>query len=258
MKCGTSTLFAHLAHHPEIARPRAKEPEFFSEYQPHGLEVERYEDIWDFDRGSYRYCLEASTGYTKFPHEPHVPDRMLEFGIDPKLLYLVRDPVDRMESHFNHGLIRKRPWAYDDILAPQILNVSRYYMQLHQFLLRFPNRDRYRIVDFDELVSRPQKVVDRIVQWLGLEPFEIDVDRHANETPEPSRLEHLFWNVDLSAPLSLVPRPIKHGLKAILREHDPASRTMTGAEKEKARDHLARDIKLFGRHFDYPVEKWGF
>lgn len=258
MKCGTSTLFAHLARHPKVARSRVKEPEFFSEYQSHGVDVDRYEELWDFDPDRHRYCVEASTGYTKFPHEPHVPDRMLEANIDPKFLYAVRNPLDRMESHFNHGLTRKRPWAYEDFLEPGILNLSRYYMQIQQFLLRFPDRDRYQIVDFDELVSHPQRVVDRITRWLGLDPLEIDPDRHENKTPEPSRLEHLLWDIDLSAPLSLVPHPIKQGLKGFLRERNPVTRQMTKQEREKARGYLARDIRLFGRKFGFPVEKWGF
>lgn len=107
MKCGTTTLFAHLARHPEIAGSRVKEPEFFSEHQGHGVDVDRYEELWDFDPATHRYCVEASTGYMKYPVEMSVPDRLLEAGIEPRFLYVVRDPIDRMESQFNHGLVRR-------------------------------------------------------------------------------------------------------------------------------------------------------
>lgn len=258
MKCGTSTLFGHLADHPEIAASRVKEPEFFSENQGHGVRVGRYEELWDFDPETHRYCVEASTGYTKYPHELHVPDRMLDAGIDPKFIYVVRDPVDRMESQFNHGHVRRTDWAYDSFLEPGLLNPSRYYMQLQQYLLRFHDRGRYRIVDFDDLVSRPRAVMNGIFGWLGLEGTSARVDRHENETPDPSRLERLLADVDLSAPLALVPRPVKDGLRALLRRHDPAKKRMTDDEREKARRHLARDIRLFGETFDVPVAKWGF
>lgn len=258
MKCGTSTLFGHLADHPEIAPSRVKEPEFFSEHQAHGVDVERYGELWDFDPESHRYCVEASTGYTKYPGEFHVPDRMLEAGVRPKFVYVVRDPVDRMESQFNHGRVRRTDWAYDDFLEPDVLNLSRYYMQMQQYLLRFPDRSRYSIVDFDEMVSRPREVMDALFDWLGLETTSLRRNRHDNKTPEPSRLELLLADVDLSAPLALVPGSVKHALRTALRRHDPATERMTDEQRRRARGYLEQDIRLFGEEFDFPVEKWGF
>lgn len=258
MKCGTSTLFGHLTRHPEIVGSRTKEPEFFSEHQGHGLDVERYEDLWDFDPAEHRFCVEASTGYTKYPDEPHVPDRMREAGVDPKFIYVVRDPLDRIESHFNHGRMRRSSWAYESFLDPGLVNPSRYYMQLQQFLLRFPERDRYRIVDFDELIERPADVMDGVFRWLGLDPVPVPAALHENRSPEPSRLELLFGGVDLSAPFALLPRSIKDGLRTVIRTHAPGKRRMSGKERERAAAYLARDIGLFGETFDFPVEKWGF
>lgn len=257
MKCGTSTLFAYLARHPRIAPSRVKEPEFFSEYQGHGIDVDRYEDLWDFDPDQHRFCVEASTGYTKYPGEPHVPDRMLEAGIDPKLIYAVRHPLDRMESQFNHARIRRTDWAYDDLLDPALLNLSRYYMQMQQFLLRFPDRDRYHVVGFDDLVSCPQATMDDVFRWLGLATIDLPRDLHENRTPEPSRVELLMADVDLSDPLGLVPRSVKDRVKRFLRDSVPAKKHMTEDERDRARAYLARDIELFGETFGFPVERWG-
>lgn len=258
MKSGTTTFFAHLTSHPGVAASHVGEPEFFSEHQGHGVHVERYDDLWDYDPDMHRYCAEASTGYTKYPGEPHVPDRMLDVGIEPRFIYLVRDPIDRIESQFNHGLLRQRPWAYDDILDPALLNVSRYYMQTQQFLLRFHDRSRYRIIDFDELVTSPQAVMDGTFRWLGLDPVAIAEDRHENKTPEPSRLELLLADIDLTAPLQLIPGSIKKRLKSFLRRRSPGRRRMVDEERERAKSYLQRDIRLFGESFEFPVGKWGF
>lgn len=166
MKSGTSTFFAHLTSHPAIAGSRVSEPEYFSENQGHGIEVASYEDLWDYDPKRHRYCAEASTGYTKYPHELRVPDRIVQSGIDPRFIYLVRHPLDRMESQFNHGLIRQRPWTYDDFREPELLNLSRYYMQLQQYLMRFSDRERCRIVDFDDLVTEPRRVMEETFPCL--------------------------------------------------------------------------------------------
>lgn len=258
MKSGTSTFFSHLTSHPEVAASRVKEPEYFSEFQGHGADVDRYEELWEFDPKLHRYCAEASTGYTKYPDEPHVPDRMRDAAINPKFIYLVRDPIARMESQFNHGFLRRTPWAYDDFFDPALLDLSRYHMQLQQFLLRLPDRSRYQILDFDELVADPQRVMEHVFEWLDLEPIPIASDRRVNRAPQRSRLELLLADVDLSGPLKLVPASFKRRLKNLLRERAPASRRMTAEERERARRYLQRDIQLFGEAFDFPVEKWGF
>jgi len=65
MKCGTSSLYSYLLDHPQICPPIVKEPEFFSENQAHGVQVDNYSDLWSFDDTVHKYALEASTGYTK-------------------------------------------------------------------------------------------------------------------------------------------------------------------------------------------------
>lgn len=258
MKSGTSTFFRHLTSHPHVAASRVKEPEYFSQFQGHGLAVEVYEDLWEFDSQAHRYCAEASTGYTKYPHEPCVPDRILETGIEPRFIYVIRDPIARVESQFNHFYLRPESWAYDDFWDPGLLDPSRYHMQLQQFLLRFPDRGRYWIVDFDELIADAQSVMDRAFRWLDLEPVPVVGDRWAKTTPQPSRLELLFGNIDLSAPLKLIPGPVKTRCKDLLRARTPARRRMTDRERERARRYLRHDIVLFGKEFEFPVEKWGF
>lgn len=258
MKSGTTTFFSHLTDHPAIARSRVNEPEFFSEHQEHGVDVDHYRELWDFHPARHQYCAEASTGYTKYPHELRVPDRMREAGIQPRFIYLVRDPVDRMESHYNHGRMRQTSWEYEHFFEPGIIDPSRYFMQLQQFLLRYPERDRYRILDFDELVARPGQVMEGVYRWLGLEPVSSVEERHDNRTPERSRIELLLGNVDLSALLAVVPERIKDRAKQVLRKVAPGKKRMSVEQREKARAYLETDIRLFGREFDFPVEKWGF
>lgn len=258
MKSGTSTFFSHLASHPQVAPSRVKEPEYFSAFQGHGLDVQAYEELWEFDSDAHRYCAEASTGYTKYPHEPHVPDRIREAGIRPKFIYLVRDPVTRVESQFNHFYLRPNSWTYDGFWDPGLLDLSRYYMQLHQFLLRFPDKSRYWIVDFDELVTDAQRVMDRTFRWLGLESVSVVAERRANGAPQPSWLELQLKNIDLPHPLKRVPGPIKRWCKQLLRQRIPGRRQMTDRERERVRRYLRHDIRLFGQEFGFPVEKWGF
>jgi len=258
MKCGTSTLFEYLSLHGEIVGSKVKEPEYFSENQDHGMMVETYSDLWDYDPDKHRYCIEASTGYTKYPDEMHVPDRMLEAGIDPKFIYVVRNPFDRMESQINHGFIRRTGWSHKDFLEPGVLNLSRYYMQMQQYLTRFPDRSRYYIVDFDKLIEDPGTTVNDILRWLELQPVDLPDHFHAHKTPELSRPELLIRDLHLSRPLSIVPQTVKRTIQGVLRAHLPARKRMTRAERSQAKAHLERDIHKFAETFDFAVGKWGF
>ena len=258
MKCGTSTLFRHLAGHPEIAPSSIKEPEYFSEYQGHRTDPGDYSDLWQFDPLRHRYALEASTGYTKFPLEPHVPDRIKEAGLNPRFIYAVRDPIRRMESHFNHGHLGDHSWAPESFFDPVLLYFSSYYMQLQQFLIRFPDREKYLIVDFDELVSAPQDLVNRIYDWLGLDSHPIGAPVHRNRTPDESSVERFLRDRNLTGLTALLPSAARKKAKSWLRARASVQLRMTPSEEARVRKHLERDIRLFGESFDFPIHKWGF
>jgi hypothetical protein len=103
MKCATTSLFSYLAEHPAIAPAKIKEPEFFSRNQGHQAKLARYEDLWDFDPDIHRYAMEASTGYSKWG-ERGAAERIHAYGLRPRLVYVVRDPFARIESHYNFML----------------------------------------------------------------------------------------------------------------------------------------------------------
>ena len=60
------------------------------------MNVARYEDLWDFDPDRHRYAMEASTGYTKWG-ERGAAEQIHAYGLRPKLVYVIRDPFERIE-----------------------------------------------------------------------------------------------------------------------------------------------------------------
>ena len=47
--------------------------------------------------------MEASTGYTKFD-ERGAAEAIHAYGLRPRLIYIVRDPFERIELHYNFML----------------------------------------------------------------------------------------------------------------------------------------------------------
>src|SRR5512142_3502978 len=105
MKCATSTLHEQLAIQPGLFMSRPKEPNFFSD-------DDIYAKGWDWYRGLFEgaderaLCGESSTHYTKLPTYPHTVARIRRHLPRVKLIYIMRDPIERLISHYLHESIR--------------------------------------------------------------------------------------------------------------------------------------------------------
>ena len=258
MKAGTSTLFEILSQHPEICPSRVKEPEFFSNHQGHGVNVENYESLFDYDPSIHAVCLEASTGYSKYPIEINIPKRIKEYGLNPLFIYSVRNPFDRVESEYNFAYLNQKEWAKFEILDFNVALRSMYYLQIREFIKWFPDTSRYFIVDFEDLITEPSELANRIFRWADLPKFTIEVPAPRNTTLPRSYIEQKlmgfsqFWN-------GFVTDRLRKKVKHFLRKNDaPAKRTLNEEEKDKLKRWLQRDMNRFQNHFDFPVSKWGF
>ena len=144
MKSGTTTLFDVLAQHPEIAPASNKEPGFFAFEDIHAQGYDWFDGLFDFDPDQHRYRLEASTDYTKTPFVTGVLERTTarEEG-EVKLIYIMRHPLRRLESHARHTertrrevgqIISPRPsHSLEAGLSPVSLATSAYATQLKPY-----------------------------------------------------------------------------------------------------------------------------
>src|SRR5438477_403839 len=139
MKCGTTSLFYYLAQHPEICPSRLKEPAFFATKWEQGPDW--YHALYDWAPSRHRVAIEASTHYTRLPQFPNVPDRIATIPARFKFVYLVRNPLDRAESQYNHA--RTMPWPVgaaplSEGLHARLIDWSRYAMQIDAYTALFP------------------------------------------------------------------------------------------------------------------------
>ena len=166
MKCGTSTLHRHLADHDNIccnfmeSVPNSKEPDYFG-VNPYGFSS--YEEIWKI-RDGHQYILDGSTNYSKYPDIDGVPQRIHEYGLTPKFVYMVRDPIERIISQMEN---------YDLMPTEDMISVSKYHMQLGRFLEYF-SRDDILVLTLEELQRDAQATVDRVLMHLELPSIAVD------------------------------------------------------------------------------------
>ncbi|HEX4267600.1 MAG TPA: sulfotransferase [Steroidobacteraceae bacterium] len=179
MKSGTTSLHEYLNTHPQIAMSEWKEPAFFVEE----LTLRRGEDWYLslFENGSYRYLGESSTHYTRLPVFQGVAERLYRFNPDARLIYIMRNPFERVVSHYWHntqirdfklGGGEPRPLIKAVKEDPQYLAFGDYATQLEPYINRFGRKALYALT-FETLVQNPQRELDNIYQWLGLSPHAL-------------------------------------------------------------------------------------
>ena len=173
MKAGTTSLYEYLRHHPQVFMPETKEVNFFNPLRNWRRGVEWYEQHFSAAGPEAVAVGEASTSYTKFPWIDGVPERIASvLGSGVRLIYVVRDPVDRMRSQYLHHTItgqERRPIERALVEDEMYLNVSRYAMQLDRYR-PYVGDDRVLIVDSRDLRHRRPDALRRIFGFLEIDP----------------------------------------------------------------------------------------
>lgn len=257
MKCGTSSLYSYLANHPEICPCKVKEPEFFSEKQWHGKKVAYYHDLWTFDRSIHKYALEASTGYTKYPAEKNVPKNIHGYGILPKFIYIIRNPFDRIASHYN---FKKEDDSWHlTIDHRHLIDTTNYFLQIEKFKQYFPIDD-FLLLDFDELKEHPSRIMKRIYTFLNLSEIYYPANY---EIKNPTRINSRFGKsinqTRLKYISNMLPHPMKIQIKKVLGWwYPPEKRELTDQEKENIFKELQKDMISLRDVYGFNVSKWGF
>lgn len=225
MKCATSTLHDQLAVQSGIAMSSPKEPCFFSDDEVYARGLEWYESCFA-DAGPDDLRGESSTHYSKLPTLPHAVDRLAAHRPDARIIYVVRNPIDRLVSHFMHGW--SEGWYGDSIEAAiasdsTLVDYGRYAMQLRPWLERF-GAERVLLVAYDGIRSSPQRELDRIGEFLEQRnPLRWDHDLGARnvstERVRSGRIRRWFVDPAWAAALrrALVPRSIRSRVRTSMQ-----------------------------------------
>ena len=187
-KCGTTALWHYLDAQPEVGMTYIKEPRFFTEAKggmAHGVvdaAIPRsgtyhrgwdwYDELWrDAPEGGTRG--EASTIYFVAQDAPrlirqHVPD--------VRLIMMVRDPADRMYSHYWQE--QKAGWdmgPFRDLVDTDhpreryFETTSHYKANIERFLEHF-DRDQIMVIVKEDLDNEPERILEEVFRFIGVDP----------------------------------------------------------------------------------------
>ncbi len=192
MKGGTTSLFAYLRKHPQVIPAQTKEVHFFDEQYAEGVAWYRMQfpsyaqKYWHRLNG--RRCItgEASPYYL---FHPDVPQRMQAVLPKVKLITLLRNPIDRAYSHYQHQVRKGREHRpFEEAVAEEqarleaqgqpgeatyehrhfsYLERGLYLTQLRRWRQFFPG-EQMLILESEALYQAPEQTLKEVYAFLGL------------------------------------------------------------------------------------------
>lgn len=224
-KSGTTSLSRYLGLHPDVFMCCPKEPDFFHPKRgwPRGLQW--YTSL--FEAGRRKAARgEASTCYTWAPRVPGVPERMARVLPEVRLIYLVRNPVERIRSMYLHFLDRGLESAsFEEAIRrePLYVDSSRYGYQLDRYLEYF-SRERILVLSTEQLRHARKETVRVALRFIGvdaegpLKGLEREYQTSASKRRTPLRTLEIARVALRQSPLYRgAPRPLKNAMMSIRR-----------------------------------------
>ncbi len=197
-KAGTSSLHDLLDQHPQIFVPTAKELDYFGHGPRGNADLESYEKC--FAGAGPRVAGELTPSYL---YNPRAPGEVMH-TLGPETLFLVvlRHPVDRAYSHYQHMRARGvETLSFLDAIAAEPARIcrsntdrnrfsyvdrGRYYTQLARWMRLFP-RENFHVLLFEEdIVRNMASTMVGVFGFLGVADHQVVKPMHSNEGYGPA------------------------------------------------------------------------
>jgi Sulfotransferase domain len=194
-KAGTTQLYSYLVTHPRCFEAAEKEVDYFSK-RPH-RSVAWYRSRFPFRfrvLGKRGHVLEASPSYLPTPSAIR---KMKEVLPGARVIVLLRDPVSRAFSHYQHRKTRHlETRSFADAVADELRQnafppdrgvalrsnapamlgyVARGYYALQlELLLKVYARNKVLFMDSAALFEDTNAACERVFNFLGLDSFDVE------------------------------------------------------------------------------------
>ncbi len=169
-KSGTSSLYKCLYTHPEIYLPSVKETKHFSAQEEWSKGNGQYLKLYS-KASNEVYLGDVSPSYTGLPWCEGIAERIYNFNSSAKIIYILRDPLERMLSHYKHYLDRGEETL---VLSEEIkekceyLMLSNYAYQLKPYHDLFGS-DAIYVDTLEAMKKSPESFYKSLFKWLGVD-----------------------------------------------------------------------------------------
>lgn len=262
-KSATTTLCYHLDSHPQVALCRPKEPNFFNQDRWYSKGYSYYESLYP-DRPGALAMGEGTTWYCQVSSYPETPARIHSYAPDARIVYTVRDPLDRIRSHVRQRrgdrLCDPRASLLDVIrAAPDLLESGRYYTHLRTYQQHFPEH-QIKVLFYEDFVQNPVAVFDELAEFIGIDPSlrttdlrEVKNSGH-HKAADPAWVWHAKSVMHVGR---ILPSQPKHFIYRFLHRPLPTD-YWTAEAVEFVRSELEDEVSAFLSAVGRPSDYWSW
>lgn len=203
-KSGTTAMHEILSAHPNVCMSWMKGPTFFTR-QAHRSSYHKglkwYKNLFQAC-GSFKAIGEVSPFYMTCEDTPGLIFSTLP---DVQLLFVLRDPVERINSYYRYTLHRgfKLPSLEEMITERhpeliQAIHVSSYQIHLSRFLEVF-SEEQVKVFIYEDWLSNPQTFVRDIYESIdvdpGFVPPNLGIRYNLSQQARIPKFQHAFNNL---------------------------------------------------------------
>lgn len=281
-KAGTTSLYTYLGQHPDVCMSSVKEPLFFTA-EPglgEGASPEGPAYTGQFSRGLdwytslFAHCdpdnaRGEASGYLERPDAPSLISRTIP---SIRLIFILRNPIDRAYSHYWQTLKKGESLPPFDLgvrtgnpRVMRFLHISAYAQHLERFYEEFDARQILLLL-FDDMVQNPYEVLRRAFEHIGVEPSftPVDASRPMNPAavPRSRTLQRTLRTATRFARETPMPAVVRDQLRGVGRTLK--ARNMRGLgdvsmeedTRANLRDLFRADVRYLERRLGRDLSHW--
>ena len=230
----------------------------------------RYDFGWNWyeslfkDANGAKAVGEGSANYTAGTSDSPVAERMARHLPDARLIYLVRHPLERIESHFaqliDNGM-KFKSFAEAVTTFPPLIEASRYWTRLNDYRRHFPD-DQILILFYEDFRSDAQGVLQQCLEFIHVstdfQPQQGSTKKNTRDTKRADRAL-LRWIRKHPAYVKLqwaLPRWVTVGLKPLLRRRVDIQIEWTPEARHYALSQVADEARQLLDYCNRPTGYW--
>lgn len=277
-KSGTTTLHDLLRQHPEVFLPKKKELHFFDNEINFEKGIETY--LKNFEKTNKLICGEITPSYMFFDK---VPKRLSIFlGKDLKLIFILRNPVDRAISHYNFNKSRGfEDLSFEDAIEIESkrINVSEkykrrysymsrglYFSQINNFL-KYYKKENIHVIIFEDFLKDKINEMNNLFSFLNINPISLNFDYKSNYTSRPKSImlnKFIFKESLFKKVLRIfIGNDLRKTLRDLLKKTNAGkpfkNKKMSLQEKKLlSSKYFDEDVNNLEKYLGYDIKSWKF
>jgi hypothetical protein len=275
-KAGTTSLYEYFTNHPQIVSSHKKETDYF---RGDNCNLDNYLKCFNTKGNDEQTYMEASPGYLGLSDT--VADEIKRVVPDAKLVFMVRDPINRLRSSYlfhrsklyipenmdinayvkfcldyGNGLIKLEDTPFTNPWFLNVLQAGSYKKHFEKYTEQFP--DNIQIINFEYFCKNTHEIVVSIANFLNIDAKYFDNYEYftANKTFQSNNhFVHkisMFFNNKLEPILRKRPN-LKRKIVDLYQKFNTVDKIEGGDYSEESiallKEFYAKDVTWLRQHF---------